>query len=1077
MEKRDPDGQQSEEALLKPGVFQMPIKEESFNKSNIFIFVTGTLSVGLGLVVLGGWHTHALNLIQVHPSFLPMQYNGALGFLILGVGLIGLATGVSRLPLASGILSIAIGLLTIVEHLSGLNLVIDQLFMTHYLTFEGSQPGRMPPGTSLCLMLSGIALLIATDTVYVKQRSLILGLMGAIIVPLGTAPLVDYLFGIEDSLGWVKNTHMAFHSAIGFVLIGASVVCLAWMRGRDQEKGVIPWAPFSLAMGVAVISLLLWQSLLAHQVQQTEVAMNSQVMNLKRNISALLRSRILSLVRMARRWEFRDGFPRAEWEADARLQVQTQPGIQAIGWIDTSYRTRWIAPLQGNETAQDFDVSSDRSRRHAMDTARSRRDVVMTHTMDLNQGGIGFELYVPIYLRNEFGGFIVGVFRPEVLLDTLLIEIASLGYWMAVFDDGQEIYSGYLSREHEMEWAREAEIILHNVSWQLKIWPQDVLLNKLLSPLPNVVLVLGSVIAVLLGRIMYLAQTRRFRTEEIAKANRQLKKEVGERKRTQETLASRERLYRTLTETVPHVIWLGEANGHITYQNKAWLDLTGLTREESAGLGWAKALHPKDRPVLLEQYSRASQNGESYRGECRVLSKDNSYRTIEFIGTPVRDDSGTVVNWVGVNTDITERKNAEEALRHAQMELEQKVKERTAELSTSNLLLKQEITERKQAERASRSSQERFAGIMEIANDAIISVDESQRVILFNHGAEKIFGYTAQEVLGQPLDLVIPSRHRIAHRKHIDEFSKSHQPTRPMATRLKIFGLRKNGEEFPAEASISKLDIRGHTIFTVMLRDITDRMKAEEELRKHRDHLEELVEERTLQLKISNKELESFSYSVSHDLRTPLRAIDGFSQALLDDYYDKLDPKADNFLNRIQSAAQRMGELINDLLNLSRLTRREMLLESVDLGALAGAITKELEREHPERKVKFIITDGLITRCDPRLVRIVLENLFGNAWKFSVKQSHPKIEFSSIQNGGKTAYYVRDNGAGFEMAYANKLFGAFQRLHSEKEFKGTGIGLATVQRIIHRHGGRVWAEGETGQGATFYFTLEHQGRD
>lgn len=254
-----------------------------------------------------------------------------------------------------------------------------------------------------------------------------------------------------------------------------------------------------------------------------------------------------------------------------------------------------------------------------------------------------------------------------------------------------------------------------------------------------------------------------------------------------------------------------------------------------------------------------------------------------------------------------------------------------------------------------------------------------------------------------------------------------------------------------------------------------------EELRRANEALQAEIQERkqaegkirlqSAQMETANKELEAFCYSVSHDLRAPLRGIDGFSQALLEDYGDRLDAGGQDHLLRVRGATQRMGALIDDLLNLSRVARTDMRREKVDLSALARSAAVELQKMHPERSVEFQVEAGLEAEADSHLLRIVLDNLLGNAWKFTSRHAHARVEFGKFQNETETIFFVKDDGAGFDPAYAQRLFGVFQRLHTASEFPGTGVGLATVQRIINRLGGRVWAEGAVEKGATFYFTV------
>ncbi|HZA23434.1 MAG TPA: ATP-binding protein, partial [Dehalococcoidia bacterium] len=270
-----------------------------------------------------------------------------------------------------------------------------------------------------------------------------------------------------------------------------------------------------------------------------------------------------------------------------------------------------------------------------------------------------------------------------------------------------------------------------------------------------------------------------------------------------------------------------------------------------------------------------------------------------------------------------------------------------------------------------------------------------------------------------------------------------------------------NRDEFGTlSRNVNRMSQQLANLYQELQLELAERKRVEEQLAQH-----------TVTLEATNRELETFSYSVSHDLRSPLRSIDGFSLALLEDCADQLDEEGKAYLHRIRGASQRMAQLIDALLALSRLTRSKISYGLVDLSALARAISSSFAEMEPERQVEFVIANGLAANGDEKLLRAMLENLLGNAWKFTSKSSQARIEFGVTEHSGKPAFFIRDNGVGFNMGYVDKLFGAFQRLHSDTEFEGTGIGLATVQRIVHRHGGAIWAEGTVGQGATFYFTL------
>jgi PAS domain S-box-containing protein len=332
----------------------------------------------------------------------------------------------------------------------------------------------------------------------------------------------------------------------------------------------------------------------------------------------------------------------------------------------------------------------------------------------------------------------------------------------------------------------------------------------------------------------------------------------------------------------------------------------------------------------------------------------------------------------------------------------------------------------------------------------------SLHVLYVSPNVERVLGYTPQEILSEP-DFWMSRVHPDDSRRVRDLDAHAFAARSPQMELEYRFQHKDGGYRWldsfvriEYDASGQPVEFLGHRL------DITRRKLAEEVLR-----------EREASLDAANKELEAFSYSVSHDLRAPLRSIDGFSQALIEDYADKLDPSGHNYLQRVRAATQRMGELIDDLLNLSRVTRAPLRRTRVNLSALAESIAESLRHNEPQRAAEFVIAPSLEDHCDANLLRVVLENLLGNAWKFTSKHPAARIEFSRSDG----AYFVRDDGAGFDSAYKAKLFGAFQRLHHANDFAGTGIGLATVQRIVRRHGGKVWAEGAPEKGATFYFTL------
>lgn len=423
-----------------------------------------------------------------------------------------------------------------------------------------------------------------------------------------------------------------------------------------------------------------------------------------------------------------------------------------------------------------------------------------------------------------------------------------------------------------------------------------------------------------------------------------------------------------------------------------------------------------------------------------------------------------------------QQRRTESTLKQAYAELEKNVAHRTAELSEANARLQQEIIEHWRAEQALRQSQARFSGILDSAMDAIITVDDEECVLLFNMAAERVFRCERSTAIGKPLSRFIPRSE--ANPEHIRVFAHEGNSSETAPQSVMLAGRRSDGLQLQLEASVAQLSEQGKRYYTVIVRDVTERLRVEQALqhselmlRKLNEELEKHVFERTAALTATIRELESFSYSVSHDLRAPLRAVDGFAQILLQEHAAELNIEGRRLLDKISHNARKMAQLIDGLLQFSRLGRAEASYARVNMTHLAQTVAQEVKTQESNSSLQIEIGGLPTIHGDAAMLRQVWVNLLTNAAKFSAKRSKPEIQVCGNEYAGEAIYMVRDNGAGFDAAYAEKLFGVFQRLHRADEFPGVGVGLAIVKRVIERHGGRVWAEGAPDAGAAFYFSI------
>jgi PAS domain S-box-containing protein len=531
------------------------------------------------------------------------------------------------------------------------------------------------------------------------------------------------------------------------------------------------------------------------------------------------------------------------------------------------------------------------------------------------------------------------------------------------------------------------------------------------------------------GRLQYVAatykdETERKRAEDAQSAAEAAAEASGvEQRVAAERLARSEARFRRLSDAGLIGIIATDFQGAVTEANDAFLRMVGYTAEDlrAGNIRWTDMTPPEWQTLDDRVIEQLKLNGVAEPWEKEYFRKDGS-RVPILAGVAVLErEAGSCIAFI---LDLTQQKKAEAALRE---------------------------------------SEARKAAVMEAALDAIVIMDHEGKITDFNPAAERTFGHLEEDVLGRPLaEVLVPARLRDKHRAGLARYLETGVRS-IIGRRIEVPALRKDGSEFPAEVAVVRIRSAGSPVFTGYIRDITERRQASEAeyLRRERDAI-----------KAANRELEAFSYSVAHDLRAPLRAISGFSGALLEEYESALDASARAYLHRIVAAGDRMAKMIDALLSLARLSRAELRREVVNLTEMGRSVMDHLRASEPERSVEFVAEDGLFAHGDPQLLRAVLENLLGNAWKFSQKTPRAHIELGSDgPPGERVSCYVRDNGAGFDMTFAQRLFTPFQRLHSDTEYEGTGVGLATVQRIVERHGGKVWADAEENHGATFHFTV------
>ncbi|HXM08432.1 MAG TPA: PAS domain S-box protein [Terriglobales bacterium] len=525
--------------------------------------------------------------------------------------------------------------------------------------------------------------------------------------------------------------------------------------------------------------------------------------------------------------------------------------------------------------------------------------------------------------------------------------------------------------------------------------------------------------------------------------------EITERKRAEQGLRESEERFHAMANGIPQLAHMAGADGAISWYNQRWYEYTGTTPEQMEGWGWQSVIDPAMLLKVMKRWQASIATSEPFDMEFPLRGADGTFRTFLNRVMPLKDSEGRVVRWFGTNTDISEHKEAQELLA-AQAQ----------ELSVSREALEAQTR--------------MFQLVLDSMGEGLIAADRDGHFLIWNDSAKKLMGRDASDLpteqwtpyyqvfLSDGITPCPPDRLplvRALHGESVQVEMMVQQPGRAEGVFLEVSARPLKDDHGNLGGGVA------------VLRDITERKTAEREVQALNQTLETRVIERTAELKVSNKELEAFTYSVSHDLRAPIRHISGFAKILVEKFRSSLPAEGHEHLQLIVQAAHRMGQMVDEMLKLARLGRQALEVKTTGLSSLAADVVTLLAPEIGGRQVEWKIDELPFVECDPTLMRQVFQNLISNALKYSRPRSPAVIEIGQTEREGKKVIFVKDNGVGFDMKYSDKLFGVFQRLHLAEEFEGNGIGLATVERIIKKHGGRVWVEAELDRGATFFFTL------
>ena len=588
--------------------------------------MAGVSSAALGLTVMVGWHTQTTALLQIHPSFVAMVYNTALGFFLCGASLVAIAFGRLRPAIAGGAYAVIVGLLTLGEFVFVRDFSIDQLFMRHYVQVANAYPGRMALNSAIFFSLVGAGILLRILAPRFRFRPLMVALIGSITFAQGLVAFSGYLTGITATYAWGNLTRMAVHTAFGFSLLGVGLLALAWQDHRAEATDRAPrWLPILIGVIVAAITVCLWQAIVVDRRAQTKRTVEARTSLVRNEIEVQIESHILALDRMARRWHLKAMQDQKERQSDAEMIVGDYKGFDGIRWVDTSNHIGWTIPLRGHEAEQGMYLGFEERRSAALEAARTTGRLVVSRPVELTTGGKGFLVLVPLYDGDKVEGYIDGFFRIQHLLEVALPDEMTSGYAVVVSEGNEEIYRrGEPGSEEGSEWSHTEALQLRETKWQVKVWPEAKTLAELQSSVANVTLILGLLISFILAWSVWLAQAARNRSKIVESTSRELESEVAERILAEKALSAALEKERVLLNNAVDVICTVDAEGRFASINPACEQIWGYSQEELIGRRYIELVLPEDIQKTNEVAARITAGETATDFENRYRHKDGS---------------------------------------------------------------------------------------------------------------------------------------------------------------------------------------------------------------------------------------------------------------------------------------------------------------------------------------------------------------------------------------------------------------------------------------------------------------------